>query len=62
MTAPRPAVVSGYVHCNCRDCFEIAIAGAGETDEIALCSDCDEAGCEANAGECLASPFCEVAS
>jgi len=35
--------VNGYCDCACRDCFEIAIGKAGE----ALCSECEEAGCEA---------------
>lgn len=38
----------GYVDCACRDCFDIAIGKVGE----ALCLDCEEAGCEANDGEC----------
>jgi len=33
----------GYCNCACRDCFEIAIGIAGE----ALCSDCEDSGCEA---------------
>lgn len=33
---------SGYVPCACRDCFEIAITSGGP----ALCSDCEEAGCD----------------
>jgi hypothetical protein len=45
---------SGYVHCNCRDCFEITLPGEGETLETALCFDCIDAGCEAGAEqECL---------
>lgn len=32
----------------CRDCFEIAIGEPGE----ALCHECEEAGCEADDGEC----------
>ena len=41
--------MSGYTHCACRDCFEIAIGEAGE----ALCHGCEEAGCEAGAeAEC----------
>lgn len=42
---------SGYCECACRDCFEIAIRSECETD--ALCSECEEAGCEANNGECM---------
>lgn len=41
-------VREGYVPCACRDCFDTAIGRAGK----ALCGDCDEAGCEANNGEC----------
>jgi len=33
----------GYCDCACRDCFEIAIGTPGE----ALCSECEDAGCEA---------------
>lgn len=29
---------TGYAHCICRDCFEIAMGGR--------CSDCEEANCE----------------
>ena len=44
--------VSGYVSCACRDCMEIAITTSGEP---ALCSGCQEAGCEAGAEkECQA--------
>lgn len=39
--------MSGYRDCACRDCFEIAIG-----EEGALCHECEEAGCEAHAGEC----------
>jgi hypothetical protein len=43
--------MSGYVHCICRDCFEIAIAGPDE--DTALCLECKEAGCEADgSAEC----------
>ena len=38
--------MSGYVHCGCRDCFEIAIGEVGD-----LCHECETAGCEADAGE-----------
>lgn len=41
-------VTEGYVPCACRDCMEIAIGKRGE----ALCSECEEAGCEAGEGEC----------
>lgn len=40
----------GYTDCACRDCFEIAIGEPG----TALCNACEEAGCEANEGECQA--------
>ena len=41
--------MSSYTDCACRDCFEIAI---GEPRQ-ALCSQCEEAGCEAGAeAEC----------
>ena len=35
--------MSGYINCQCRDCFDIAIANENET---ALCNDCEEAGCQ----------------
>lgn len=35
--------MSGYKDCACRDCFEIAI---GDDGEPALCSECEEAGCD----------------
>lgn len=38
----------GYCDCACRDCFETAIGKAGK----ALCHACQDAGCEANDGEC----------
>jgi len=41
--------VSGYTHCGCRDCFEIAISGLDHGP--ALCADCESAGCSA-AGDC----------
>jgi hypothetical protein len=46
--------MSGYVHCACRDCFEIAIAGdEGE----ALCHECEEAGCDIEGDEeCCCEP------
>ena len=40
---------SGYTWCGCRDCFEIVI---GPMDRPELCSDCQEAGCEIDSGEC----------
>lgn len=39
---------SGYTHCACRDCFDIAISDHGE---LALCLDCQAAGCEPYPGE-----------
>ena len=33
---------TGYTHCACRDCMEIAIGKPGK----AFCHDCEEAGCE----------------
>lgn len=36
--------MSGYVHCACGTCFEIAIADDDEAE--ALCTECAEAGCE----------------
>lgn len=35
--------MSGYVHCSCRDCFDIAIAD--NESEGAFCNECEEAGC-----------------
>ncbi|MQY22669.1 hypothetical protein [Nocardia macrotermitis] len=40
---------SGYTWCGCRDCFDIVI---GPMDRPELCSDCHEAGCEIEGGEC----------
>lgn len=37
--------MSGYVHCACRDCFEVAIANEGE-ESSTLCSDCEDCGCD----------------
>ena len=47
---------SGYVHCACRDCFEIAIGVAGR----AFCSDCEEAGCPDTRGQPGMSQECMV--
>lgn len=33
---------SGYVHCACRDCMDIAMGLYG----IAMCRECDAAGCQ----------------
>lgn len=42
---------SGYTHCACRDCFDIAISSDMRQPE--LCSDCEEAGCdETGCSEC----------
>lgn len=35
---------SGYTHCRCRDCFDVAITSGGP----ALCHECRSAGCDAN--------------
>lgn len=55
--------VSGYHDCPCRDCFEIAIGGAldsnGEEseDEPALCHACEDAGCDSSGeSECCCVP------
>lgn len=42
-------VKSGYVHCACRDCFEIAISSG--SDEPTFCRECEEAECECDS-EC----------
>ena len=34
--------MSGYTHCKCRDCFEIAIS---DDDHPAFCHECVTAGC-----------------
>jgi hypothetical protein len=39
----------GYTHCECRDCFEITVGGG-------LCSDCEEAGCEAGVEQECSAP------
>lgn len=36
---------SGYQWCSCRDCFDVVVASA-------LCTECEEAGCEVDNGEC----------
>lgn len=36
--------MSGYTHCACRDCFEIAISDDENVPE--LCNECEEAGCD----------------
>jgi hypothetical protein len=42
--------MSGYVHCACGTCFEIAISG-DEPEGETMCSECEDAGCEPE-GEC----------
>lgn len=42
--------MSGYQHCQCRDCFEIVVAGP----DGALCDACEEAGCDG--AECQVLP------
>jgi len=37
---------SGYVHCACRDCMEIAIGKACCPANYMLCHDCADAGCD----------------
>jgi hypothetical protein len=49
----RKAAGSGYVACACRDCMETAITSDGK---LALCSDCEDAGCEAGAEQECQSP------
>lgn len=36
--------MSGYTHCACRDCFDIAVSS--DTRTPVLCSDCKKAGCD----------------
>lgn len=43
----------GYCSCSCPDCFEIAIEG-DEDEEITLCHECEEAGCDGES-ECEAT-------
>jgi hypothetical protein len=50
---PKPETASGYVPCACRDCMELAITDHGEP---VLCSDCEEAGCEAGVEQECQSP------
>lgn len=40
---------SGYTHCDCPECFEIAIGDPSKP--VTLCWECEEAGCD-TAGEC----------
>jgi hypothetical protein len=44
---------TGYVSCACRDCMEIAIGTPGK----ALCSECNEHGCEAGAEQECSVPY-----
>ena len=46
----RVRAALGYVECDCRDCFEVAVAR--DNDGPHFCHGCAEAGCEAHAGEC----------
>ncbi len=42
--------MSGYCDCVCPDCFEVAIAS---DENLALCWECEEAGCDGEEGsEC----------
>lgn len=50
--APTPQ--SGYTSCACRDCMETAISNNVTKPE--LCSECVDAGCEADAGTCCVVP------
>jgi len=47
---PAAPKTTGYTHCACRDCFEIAIASEAD---YAMCHACRAEGCELNA-ECCA--------
>jgi hypothetical protein len=49
-------MASGYVHCQCPECFEIAIAD--ETDVITLCHECEAAGCDGK-DSCQCEHECE---
>lgn len=40
--------MEGYCDCSCRDCFEIAIGPPG----MAMCSACEEAGCQGGDESC----------
>jgi hypothetical protein len=44
--------MTGYTHCACRDCFEVAIGEQGK----ALCHNCGSSGCEPGDHECQADP------
>lgn len=44
---------SGYCNCQCRDCFDIAIANDCRNPKPTdLCNDCEEAGCKGGDAEC----------
>lgn len=43
----------GYVPCACRDCMNVAIGKRGE----AMCSDCEEHGCDASGNRECESPY-----
>lgn len=48
--AAAPVAETGYQHCACRDCMEIAIGPIGT-----MCTECREAGCDAFYTECRAA-------
>lgn len=48
----QKAKQSGYCNCTCRDCFDVAISSIGDIIGEVLCFKCEEAGCEANDGDC----------
>jgi hypothetical protein len=50
-------VSGGYVHCACRDCMEIAIQG--DEADLALCHECEEAGCSAAGDEECSAPHAD---
>ena len=47
--------MSGYVHCGCRDCFEIAVGEPG-----CMCHACEDAGCEADQACEAPHAYCEA--
>jgi hypothetical protein len=47
----KPRKTSGYTHCACRDCFDVAVSGDQRKPE--LCNYCDTEGCDASgSSEC----------
>jgi hypothetical protein len=44
---------SGYVHCACRDCMNLAISGDGKP---ALCGECSQCGCDGDGLQECQSP------